>query len=129
MSKRHSSNPGSRNRGGAQRRNHSGKRSNNNNGRRNGGGGGNISSVTASLNKYLEKAKDAQSAGDRVAAEYYFQHADHYTRILDVLVAERGERDEVVNQAETAAGEAESLEGNVGNSSSSQGESEEARGL
>src|SRR5690606_1699608 len=32
--------------------------------------------------KYVSLARDATSAGDRVAAEAYFQHAEHYFRIL-----------------------------------------------
>ncbi|MEO3427212.1 DUF4167 domain-containing protein [Pelagibius sp. CAU 1746] len=32
--------------------------------------------------KYLTLARDATSAGDRVAAEAYYQHAEHYFRIL-----------------------------------------------
>jgi len=32
--------------------------------------------------KYLSLARDAYSAGDRIAAEAYFQHAEHYFRIL-----------------------------------------------
>src|SRR3546814_4785662 len=32
--------------------------------------------------KYLSLARDATSAGDRVAAEAYYQHAEHYFRIL-----------------------------------------------
>jgi hypothetical protein len=32
--------------------------------------------------KYLLMARDAHSAGDRVAAENYFQHAEHYYRII-----------------------------------------------
>src|SRR6478735_11668750 len=32
--------------------------------------------------KYLQLARDAQSSGDTVAAEGYFQHAEHYYRIL-----------------------------------------------
>jgi hypothetical protein len=34
--------------------------------------------------KYLALARDAQSAGDRISAENYFQHAEHYYRILTV---------------------------------------------
>lgn len=34
------------------------------------------------MDKYLALARDAASAGDRVAAESYFQHADHYYRIV-----------------------------------------------
>lgn len=32
--------------------------------------------------KYLGLARDAQSGGDRVAAEGFFQHAEHYQRVL-----------------------------------------------
>lgn len=32
--------------------------------------------------KYLQLARDANSAGDRVAAENYLQHAEHYYRIM-----------------------------------------------
>ncbi|MEL0019203.1 MAG: DUF4167 domain-containing protein [Rickettsiales bacterium] len=34
--------------------------------------------------KYLAMARDASSAGDRIAAENYLQHAEHYYRILAV---------------------------------------------
>ncbi len=32
--------------------------------------------------KYLQYARDAQTSGDRIAAEAYFQHAEHYFRIV-----------------------------------------------
>jgi hypothetical protein len=32
--------------------------------------------------KYLQLARDANSAGDRVMAENYLQHAEHYFRIM-----------------------------------------------
>lgn len=35
------------------------------------------------LEKYKQMARDAHQAGDRVAAEYYLQHADHYFRVLN----------------------------------------------
>ena len=35
------------------------------------------------LDKYLALAQDAYSAGDRVAAEAYFQYADHYYRVIN----------------------------------------------
>lgn len=34
------------------------------------------------VERYLALARDASSAGDRVAAENYFQHAEHYFRIM-----------------------------------------------
>src|SRR6185437_5128246 len=33
--------------------------------------------------KYLALARDAASAGDRIAAENYYQHAEHYYRIIN----------------------------------------------
>lgn len=35
--------------------------------------------------KYLTLAKDATSMGDRMVAENYFQHAEHYIRIINEL--------------------------------------------
>jgi hypothetical protein len=35
------------------------------------------------LEKYLAMARDATSAGDRVAAENFYQHAEHYYRIIN----------------------------------------------
>src|SRR5436853_5925632 len=32
--------------------------------------------------KYVQLARDAQGAGDPVAAENYYQHAEHYFRII-----------------------------------------------
>ena len=35
------------------------------------------------LDKYMALARDAWSSGDRIVAESYYQHADHYYRILN----------------------------------------------
>ncbi|MDX2224487.1 MAG: DUF4167 domain-containing protein [Rhodospirillaceae bacterium] len=35
------------------------------------------------LDKYLALARDANSQGDRVMAENYYQHADHYYRVIN----------------------------------------------
>jgi hypothetical protein len=35
--------------------------------------------------KYQAIARDAQSAGDRVSAENYLQHAEHYYRIIEAI--------------------------------------------
>ncbi len=54
------------------------------------------------LEKYKVMARDAHQAGDRVAAEYYLQHADHYFRVLndsrirqDEMRARRGAFDQM----------------------------------
>jgi hypothetical protein len=35
--------------------------------------------------KYQALARDAQSSGDRVSAENYLQHAEHYFRIIEAI--------------------------------------------
>jgi hypothetical protein len=37
------------------------------------------------LEKYLQLARDAGTAGDRVAAENFLQHADHYYRVVSSM--------------------------------------------
>lgn len=36
-----------------------------------------------SFDKYIHLAKDAVSLGDEIAAENYYQHAEHYYRIMN----------------------------------------------
>ena len=43
------------------------------------------------LDKYLQYARDAQTAGDRVKAEALFQHAEHYARIVAVFEKQKEE--------------------------------------
>ena len=35
------------------------------------------------LEKYLAMARDATAAGDRIAAENFYQHAEHYYRLIN----------------------------------------------
>jgi hypothetical protein len=67
------------------------------------------------LEKYKQLARDAHQAGDRVAAEYYLQHADHYFRVLndsrirqEEMRARRGVFDQF--EDEPAGGEDEAAE-------------------
>jgi Domain of unknown function (DUF4167) len=39
--------------------------------------------------KYLQMARDANSAGDRVMAENYLQHAEHYYRVMSAAQAQQ----------------------------------------
>jgi len=41
------------------------------------------------IDKYLVLARDAQLSGDRVAAEGFLQHAEHYTRMQNEATAEQ----------------------------------------
>ena len=38
--------------------------------------------VSKLIDKYITLAKEALSSGDKILSENYFQHADHFTRIL-----------------------------------------------
>ena len=73
-------------------RNNNNRRRNNNHRRPGGNNGNNLESngpfikVRGSAKqiyeKYLTLARDAQSAGDNVLQESYFQHGEHYARLL-----------------------------------------------
>ena len=59
--------------------------------RRFNGGGNNgqrIKNLSSNRDKYLNMARDALSSGDRIESEYYLQHAEHYTRVLNALQEE-----------------------------------------
>ena len=45
----------------------------------------NKGNVTQQYQKYIKLAKEASSSGDRVQAEYYYQFADHYFRLIKEL--------------------------------------------
>ena len=72
--------------------NNNSRRRRNNNRRPNGRGNGNLDSSGPSVKvrgsvrqvyeKYLLLARDAKSSGDTILTESYFQHAEHYARIL-----------------------------------------------
>lgn len=44
------------------------------------------------IEKYLALARDAQLSNDRVAEQAFFQHAEHYTRLLGEAMREQAER-------------------------------------
>ena len=71
---------GSKGRG--RNRNSSGKRPQGRSGNFDPSGGRNRGNAQQLMDKYLTLARDATSQGDRIAAENYFQHADHYYRVV-----------------------------------------------
>ncbi|MGE5546979.1 MAG: DUF4167 domain-containing protein [Solirubrobacterales bacterium] len=44
------------------------------------------------MEKYLALARDASSQGDRVTAENFYQHAEHYFRLLNAYNQSNGQR-------------------------------------
>jgi hypothetical protein len=65
--------------------------------------------------KYLNQARDMMSMGDRVKAEYYFQHADHYQRILNLIEEQHAthQREQGVDTDDRGASEHEDMAGDM----------------
>jgi hypothetical protein len=59
------------------------------------------------LDRYLALGRDAYSAGDPIAAEAFYQHAEHYHRMLRAESGDDrgGPRPRVENQSEAPSGE------------------------
>jgi len=55
--------------------------------------------------KYQQLARDAQSSGDSVAAESYWQHAEHYNRLIAVAQAAQAQQREEQQARQAAEGE------------------------
>lgn len=101
-------------------------------GRNNNGGNGNNtsndpnfiqprqrSSAITNRDKYLNQSRDARASGDRVKAEYYLQHADHYIRIIDMADEQHAAR-----QAERDAAQAAQQKDNADKAEKADGESD-----
>ena len=61
--------------------------------------GRNKGNVTQQYQKYLKLAKEASVSGDRIQSEYYYQFADHYSRLmleLGLFIEEDSENQEPV---------------------------------
>ncbi|MGE0222757.1 MAG: DUF4167 domain-containing protein [Acetobacteraceae bacterium] len=54
--------------------------------------------------KYLQLGRDATSGGDRVMAESYFQHAEHYFRILNAM-NQAAQQNQAQNQGQQHGGQ------------------------
>jgi hypothetical protein len=55
--------------------------------------------------KYVQLARDASSSGDRVAAENYLQHAEHYYRILAAAQAQMPQPQPVMRSDDDSEGD------------------------
>ncbi len=97
---------------------------NNNGGKRSYGGSGHNRSYESNgpevkvrgtanqiFDKYVALARDATAAGDRIAAEGYFQHAEHYYRVYTGAME--------ANQARQAQQNARSTDGDNGSGNGS----------
>lgn len=55
--------------------------------------------------KYLQQARDAQQNGERVDAEYYYQHVEHFSRVLSDI-AEKETPETQADDTQDAASDA-----------------------
>jgi hypothetical protein len=55
--------------------------------------------------KYIQLARDAQSSGDPVAAENYYQHAEHYFRLIAVAQEQFRQQNPYYNNQPTPQGQ------------------------
>ena len=56
--------------------------------------------------KYIQLARDAQSSGDPVAAENYYQHAEHYFRLIAAAQEQFRQQNPYYNQQPQQGGQA-----------------------
>ena len=71
--------------------------------------------------KYLQLARDANTQGDRVMAENYLQHAEHYFRILGAIQAQQ----QLYSQQQQQAQQQPGANGNGGGYRPPQGSGEQ----
>ena len=84
-----------------------GETSNNNNFSRNRNGNRGGGNATKMFDKYKTLANDALSVGDIILAESYFQHADHYARLLPPEPKPVVKSEESLNEPDNESAETE----------------------
>jgi len=74
--------------------------------------------------KYIQLARDAQSSGDPIAAENYYQHAEHYFRLIAAAQEQFRQQNPYYNQQAQQGGAADDMDdfGDEDGQSYSQGE-------
>ena len=55
------------------------------------------------IDKYNDLAREALSKGDKILSENYFQHADHFTRILSERQNHKTLKDSITNNDNTTS--------------------------
>ena len=73
--------------------------------------------------KYQQLARDAQMSGDRVLAENYLQHAEHYFRVLRAMQPQRSVA-EIIGRDQIASGYDIDFEDESGQAEAAEGEAE-----
>src|SRR5687768_8197990 len=64
--------------------------------------------------KYMQLARDSQTSGDPVAAENYFQHAEHYLRMIAAVQEQFRQQNPFYRDGETREGAFDDGDGDDG---------------
>lgn len=80
--------------------------------------------------KYQQLARDAQASGDRVGAENYLQHAEHYLRLIAAAQAQQAQQQEQASEQQRRDNEQRQgrREANPGNEGGAQGNGAQGNG-
>ena len=76
--------------------------------------------------KYLALARDATASGDRIMAENYFQHAEHYFRIINQINEQSEQRDKQRQRTDGGNGRANGHDGDDDEDGEEQSSEDEA---
>lgn len=79
------------------------------------------------IDKYEQLARDSQTSGDRVTAENFLQHAEHYARMLSAAQAEQQAHQERQSQQQAQEGRKESQQQGGGDDKSRRDDEPRAR--
>lgn len=85
-------------------------------------------SATHIYEKYLQLARDANSGGDRVMAENYLQHAEHYYRIMAATQAQQQQYQAQLAQQQQAQANAQGNQQPYADSQGQPGQQPQANG-
>ena len=67
-------------------------------------------SLSTVLEKYKNLAKDAMSSGDYIGAENFLQHAEHYSRIINLRNEKNGNGNSLENKKDSVKKDVETDE-------------------
>jgi len=86
----------------------------------------NKGNIVQQYQKYLKLAKEASSSGDRIQTEYYYQFADHYSRLMIELDIAIDDSDTIRDNIEIKSNETKvSSNENISNENDSKNKDDE----
>lgn len=73
-----------------------------------------INNVQQNYEKYISLARDALTSGDRITAEGFYQHAEHFLRVMNEYKAclqEKNEQEAIANEESSEGSDATNFVG------------------